>query len=70
MILITGVVRAAPSPTEIVVGRPLDGVRPGRWGRTAGIARAGLDASWGGAFDAAAFPDSADPTPAGTSVTG
>ncbi|MFG1928319.1 ATP-dependent dethiobiotin synthetase BioD [Cryptosporangium sp. NPDC048952] len=34
------------------------------------IARESLDVAWGGHFDAAAFRDSADPTPAGTSITG
>lgn len=58
---------------ESVVGRPLDGVLPAGGpdsGDFLAIARAGLDASWGGAFDAAAFREGADPTPAGTSVTG
>lgn len=58
---------------ETVVGRPLDGVLPDGAGDSTdflSVARAGLDASWGGTFDPADFRGRIDPTPAGTSVHG
>ena len=52
---------------ETTAGRPLDGVLPAGAPDQedfVSVARAGLDASWGGSFDAAAFRSSIDPTPA------
>ena len=65
--------RTSVTDLETILGRPLAGVlpecMPGGDDFLA-VARLGLDASWGGRFNAAAFRDHADPTPAGTSVTG
>jgi dethiobiotin synthetase len=58
---------------ETAAGRPLDGVLPaGAPGEEdfLSVARAGLDASWGGSFDPADFRSSIDPTPAGAPVAG
>ncbi|SHN32588.1 dethiobiotin synthase [Cryptosporangium aurantiacum] len=52
---------------ETVTGRPLDGVLPAGAPHEAdflAVAAAGLDASWGGTFDAMAFRASIDPAPA------
>jgi len=65
--------RCSVADLEAVAGRPLSGVLPaGAPGEEdfLAIARGGLDATWSGTFDAAAFRDSVDPTPAGTSVPG
>jgi dethiobiotin synthetase len=67
------VARGNVADLEDIAGRPLNGVLPAGAPDAAdflGIAREGVDASWGGVFDATAFRDRADPTPAGTSVTG
>ncbi|GAA3396204.1 dethiobiotin synthase [Cryptosporangium minutisporangium] len=56
---------------ETVTGRPLDGVLPAGAPHETdflSVARAGLNDSWGGTFDAAAFRTSIDPTPATTSA--
>ncbi|GAA0282891.1 ATP-dependent dethiobiotin synthetase BioD [Cryptosporangium japonicum] len=66
------VARSNVADLESIVGRPLTGALPAGPGPDgfSTVARAGLDAAWGGDFDAAAFRDRADPTPAGTSITG
>ncbi len=79
------VARSNVADFECVTGRPLAGVLPVGAPAASrshdarctseddvflALAHAGLDAAWGGGFDAAAFRDRADPTPAGTSITG